>query len=221
MSFQTMSRKQLTCLFIKWTWQNNRPIVLFTVFAQLFALALVPWTLENMGHGFPEFHFSATYYNQFPMILMGCLSAIVLGYTLKKQNFQPFQFPEIVKRRGNIIVVLLYSALLTLAIGLTQYVIWIYLLMIWPQPAILRAPESFWSHVIILFCWLMISSMLGFLYAICRRAALLVSGMLVAVAIISLLFFDSILYSGTVVAVIIVVITLMWMMRQEVSGCHS
>jgi len=215
MSFQTMTTNQLSRFFMKWTWRNNRQIVLFTIVSQLIALALVILTEDQRMQGFADFQFTSSYYNLVPLIVAGCLSTMMLGATLKQQRLEPFQLPKHVKQRGSLVMAILYSASLTVAIILTRYVIGIYFLLIEPEQTILRANEQVWLQAMLLFIWLMMTCVLGFLYAINKVYAFLVGVVSLVALIIVAKWFEHVLYIGTASIAVIIVIAFMWMVRQE------
>lgn len=215
MSFQTMNSNQLSRFFMKWTWRNNRQIVLFTIVSQLIALALVLLTEDQRMQGFADFQFTSIYYNQVPLIVAGCLSTMMLGATLKQQRLQPFQIPKRVKQKGSIMMAVLYSAVLTLAIILTRYVIGIYLLLIEPEQTILRVNEQVWMQAMLLFVWLMMACVLGFLYAINKVYAFLVGVVSLVAMIFVAQLFEHVLYIGTASIAVILAAALIWMIRQE------
>ncbi len=215
MSFQTMSSNQLSRFFIKWTWRNNRQIVLFTIVSQLIALALALVTEDQRMQGFADFQFTSIYYNLVPLIVAGCLSTMMLGAALKQQRLEPFQFPKHVKQRASIVIAVLYSAALTLAIILTRYVIGIYLLLIEPEQTILRANEQVWLQAMLLFVWLMMACILGFLYAINKVYAFLVGIVSLVAMIFVAQLFEHVLYIGTASIAVILAAALIWMIRQE------
>lgn len=217
MSFQTIGSKQLTCLFIKWTWQNNRPIVLFTVFAQLFALALVPWTLDQMERGIADLKIHTIYYNNLPAIIMGCLSACLFGYILQKQQLRPFHFPKAVQRWGKLIIIVSYSVLLTIAILLLRYVVGVAVFWQAPQIVVLRSEDFLVGHGLVIFSWLIMACTLGVLYVINRRRALLVSVITTSIVMLESSFIMERLYIGTLSAVVVMMLTIAWTLRQEVS----
>lgn len=215
MSFQTMNSNQLSRFFMKWTWRNNRQIVLFTIVSQLIALALVLLTEDQRMQGFADFQFISSYYNLVPLIVAGCLSTMMLGATLKQQRLQPFQIPKRVKQKGSLIMAVLYSAALTLAIILTRYVIGIYFLLIEPEQTILRANEQVWMQALLLFVWLMMACVLGFLYAINKVYAFLVGVVSLVAMIFVAQLFEHVLYIGTASIAVILAAALIWMIRQE------
>lgn len=215
MSFQTMSSNQLSRFFIKWTWRNNRQIVLFTIVSQLIALALALVTEDQRMQVFADFQFTSIYYNLVPLIVAGCLSTMMLGAALKQQRLEPFQFPKHVKQRASIVIAVLYSAALTLAIILTRYVIGIYFLLIEPEQTILRANEQVWLQAMLVFVWLMMACILGFLYAINKVYAFLVGIVSLVAMIVVAQLFEHVLYIGTASIAVILAAALIWMIRQE------
>lgn len=110
---------------------------------------------------------------------------------------------------------ILYSASLTVAIILTRYVIGIYFLLIEPEQTILRANEQVWLQAMLLFIWLMMTCVLGFLYAINKVYAFLVGVVSLVALIIVAKWFEHVLYIGTASIAVIIVIAFMWMVRQE------
>lgn len=215
MSFQTMSSNQLSRFFMKWTWRNNRQIVLFTIVSQLIALALVILTEDQRMEGFADFQFISIYYNLVPLIVAGCLSTMMLGAALKQQHLEPFQIPKRVKQKGSLIMAVLYSAALTLAIILTRYVIGIYFLLIEPEQTILRENEQVWMQAMLLFVWLMMTCVLGFLYGINKVYAFLVAVVSLVAMIFVAQLFEHVLYIGTASIAVILAAALIWMIRQE------